>query len=332
MSAPLNIAQVSAAVNVAVQKYFQKDARVELMLKKYYNYRTTEDLYDRDAGQSGLSESTFTAENAQVTEDTPIETNTKLYTQEQVDAAATYSYMSWKFGIKKRKLQNISEQITRALNRKKERLAAERLTNGFSTSYSHTQSIGPNKTVSLVGGDALEPWSTSHTREDGGSAMNNVVYDGTTYSLPFDYAGYKAAMRTAGLMVDPRGNPMIPNLDTLVCKKNSSVAFKAKEILGAIKNNKIPESFDNDGAGTPPFQVLELEYLTQDAHWGMFDSSMVTDEYGFQFIESEENNMAPMNYVPKTREMQFFGNSIFTLGHNDVARSWVYSAGDSSTT
>ena len=139
-------------------------------------------------------------------------------------------------------------------------------------------------------------------------------------------------MRTAGLMVDPRGNPMIPRLDTLVCKTNSSVAFKAKEILGAIKSGKIPEEFSNDAAGTPAFKVVEVDYLTQDAYWFMMDSSMaLTDEYGFQHIESEANNLDPVNIVTKTREMQFTGHSLFQQGHNDVARCFFASAGDSTT-
>jgi hypothetical protein len=162
--------------------------------------------------------------------------------------------------------------------------------------------------------------------------MNNVVYDGTTYSLPFDYAGLKAAHRTASLFVDARGNPMPANLDTLVCKKGSSVSFKAREILKAIQLGKMPESNDNDGAGVPSFKVIELDYLTKDAAWGMFDSSLaLSDEYGFQFIESEANNLDPVNIVYKTREMQFAGHTMFQLGHNDVARCWVWSEGDSST-
>ena len=332
MSAPLNTAQIVNATNVAVQRYFKKDADVKLHYKSYYNFRTTEDLTEQDAGISGLSVATYTAENAVVTEDVPVETNKKSYTQEQVEASSTYTYLAWVTGVRKRRLQNISKEITRSLNRKREILCAERLTNGFGTTYSHSQTNGASKTITITGGDSLEPWSTAHTREDGGTSMNNVVYDGTTYSLPFDYAGYKAALRTAGLMVDPRGNPMIPDLDTLVCKKNSSVAFKAKEVLGAIKKGMIPESSDNDGAGAPAFKVLELEYLTKDAAWGMFDSSMVTDEYGFQFIELMGNTLQPVHMVPKTLEMQFFGHSIFQLGHNDVARSWAWSEGDSSTT
>ena len=149
--------------------------------------------------------------------------------------------------------------------------------------------------------------------------------------MPFGYAGYKAAMRTAGLMVDPRGNPMPAALDTLVCKFNSSVHFKALEILGAIKKGKIPESNDNDGAGLPAFEILPLKYLTKDAAWGMFDSSLKSDEYGFQHIESEANNVDPVNIVAKTREMQIVGHTLFREGFNDVARMWVWSEGDSTT-
>ncbi len=160
--------------------------------------------------------------------------------------------------------------------------------------------------------------------------MNNVVYDGTTYNLPFDYAGVKAAMRTAGLMVDPRGVPMIPTLDRLVVKKNSANHFKAKEILKAIKDGKIPESNDNDGSGVGSFEIVALPWLVNTNYWAMFDSSMKQDEYGFQFIESQSPMVDPVNVVYKTKEIQTSATTLFDLGHNDIARSWVFSKGDSS--
>lgn len=332
MSSPLTLGQIADTTNLAIQKIFTKQAKPELQLSKYFNSRTTTDRFDKDSSLSGLAEAEFTDENAQITEDVPVQGYDQTYEQQSVDILVPFSYKAWKFGIKKRNLENIVKEITAALNRKKEKLAAERLTNGFSTSWTH-QGVGGNTTIANTGGDGLEPWSTAHTREDGGSNMNNVVYDGTTYSLPFDYAGYKAAVRTASLFVDPRGNPMPAMLDTLVCKKGSSVAMKAKEILGAIKSGKIPESNDNDGSAVPPFKILELDYLTNDAYWFMFDSSKaLTDEYGFQHIESEPNTIDPVNIVYKTREMQFAGHSMFQQGFNDVARCWVASAGDSATT
>src|SRR3990167_1248650 len=331
MSSPFNLGQFVDATNLAIQNIIKKEAEPELMLKKYYNFRTTEDLIDKDSSISGLKEAEFTDENATVFEDTPAQGFDQSYTQQQVDIMLPMSYQVYKFGFTKRKLTNFVKQITNALNRKKEKLAAERLTNGFSTIYTHT-GAGKNTSITITGGDGLEPWNTAHTREDGGTSINNVVYDGTTYSLPFDYAGYKAAIRTMSLFTDGRGNPMPGTPDTLICKKGSSVSFKAKEILGAIKKGTIPESNDNDGAGTPAFKVIELDYLTQDAYWFMFDSSRaLTDEQGFQWIESEANNLDPVYIVPKTREMQFFGHTLATLGHNDVTRSWCASAGDSTT-
>ena len=161
-------------------------------------------------------------------------------------------------------------------------LCAERLTNGFeSTSYTHTDQSG-SYSVSTAGGDGVGAFEDDHTREDGGTNMNNIVYDGTTYNLPFDYAGLKAAWRTAAQFVDPRGNPMVGKLDTLVCKTGSSVAFKAKEILGAIKSGKIAESNDNDGSGVPAFKILELDYLTQDAYWFINFKKLLRGELPFE--------------------------------------------------
>jgi hypothetical protein len=327
----MNLGQFVDSTNLAIQKIVKKEAEPELMLKKYYNFRTTEDLIEKDSSISGLREAEFTDENSQIAEDVPVQGFDMSYTQQQVDIMLPMSYQVYKFGFTKRKLTNFTKQILNALNRKKEKLAAERLTNGFLTAYTH---IGEtkNSSISLVGGDSLEPWNTAHTREDGGTSMNNVVYDGTTYSLPFDYAGVKAAHRTAGLFVDPRGNPMPANLDTLVCRKNSSVHFKAMEILKAITSGKMPESNDNDGSAVPAFKILALDYLTKDGAWGMFDSSMISDEYGFQHIESEANNVDPVNIVAKTREMQIVGHTLFKQGFNDVARMFVWSEGDSATT
>ncbi len=330
MSAPLNIAQASRLVDLSFQKIFEKSAAPEEKFKSYFNFRTTSDYYEKDSGLSGLSEADFVDENGVVVADTPIQTYAKTYTQEQVDHLVSYTKKMWVFGIKKRDLDNIAKELKASVLRKKEKLCAERLDNGFeSTSYTHTGSAR-SRTISTAGGDALGAFDDDHTREDGGTNMNNIVYDGTTYNLPLDYAGIKAAMRTASLFVDPRGNPMPADLDTIVVKKGSANAFKAREILGAIQKGRIPESADNDGAGIPAFKIIELDYLTNAGYWFMFDSSRKNDQYGFQFVESQAVTLMPKNVVYKTSEMQFKVESMFDLGHNDVARSWVGSKGDST--
>ena len=80
-----------------------------------------------------------------------------------------------KFGIKKRDLENTASELKAACARKREKLCAERLDNGFeSTSYTHQGQFG-NRTISTAGGDGVGAFEDDHTREDGGSNMNNIV-------------------------------------------------------------------------------------------------------------------------------------------------------------
>lgn len=329
MSAPLNIGQAADLVDLSIQDVYEKASEPEVLYSKYFNVRTTEDYLEKDSSLSGLGEADFVDENASIISDTPVQGYKKVYTQNMVGVIVPFTFKMWKFGIKKRDLDNVAKELKRAVARKKERLCAERIDNAWSTSYTHVGQ-GASRVITISGGDGLAAATNAHTREDGGANMNNEVYDGTNYNLPFDYAGLKAAYRTAGLMVDPRGNPMIPDLNTLVVKKNSSNHFKALEIQKAIRNGKIPESNDNDGPGVQDFEIVALPYLQNSGYWAMFDRSMMSDEYGFQFIESQAPMLDPVNVVYKTKEIQTSVTTLFDLGHNDVTRMWVFSKGDKS--
>jgi hypothetical protein len=325
----MNIAQAADLVDLSIQNVYMKTSDPDINYSKYFNVRKTEDYYEKDSSLSGLGEADFVDENGVIISDTPVQGYKKTYTQNMVGVIVPFTFKMWKFGIKKRDLNNAAKELKASIARKKERLCAERIDNGMATVYTH-QGQGSSRVITITGGDGLAAFSSSHTREDGGSNMNNVVYDGTTYNLPFDYAAVKAAYRTAGLMVDPRGNPKIPDLNVLLCKKNSAVHFKAKEILKAIQNGKIPESFDNDGSGVNSFEIVTVEYLANQNFWCMFDSSRaLTDAEGFQFIESQAPMLDPVNVVYKTKEIQTSVTTLFDLGHNDVTRSWVFSSGTS---
>ncbi len=331
MSAPMNIAQAADLVDLSIQKVFQKSSEPEKQYPNYFNVRTTSDYYDKDSSLSGLGEADFVDENSTIVQDTPIQGFDKTYTQNMVGLIVPFTFKMWMFGIKKRDLNNVASELKRSIARKKEKLCAERLDNGFeSTSYTHSGQ-GGSRTISTAGGDALGAFDDDHTREDGGTNMNNYVYDGTTYNLPFDYAGLKAAYRTMSLFVDPRGNPDPTTPDTVVVKRGTANAFKAREILKAIQNGKIPESNDNDGSGVSSFKLIELDYLTNTGYWFAFDSSKKDDMHGFQFVESKAPTVDPVNIVYKTKEIQTSAHTLFDLGHNDVVRSWVGSKGDSTS-
>lgn len=330
MSAPLSITQAADLIDLSIQEIYEKTAEPEVLYTKFFNFRTTEDYLEKDSSLSGLGEADFVDENAALGSDVPVQGYKKIYTQNMVGEVVSFTFKMWRFGIKKRDLDNVAAELKRSIARKKERLCAERLDNGWASSYTHNGQFG-QKVITTTGGDGLQAFTNAHTREDGGSNMNNEVYDGVTYNLPFDYPGIKAAHRTSGLMVDPRGNPDIPDLDILVCKKKSSVHFKALEVQKAIRSGKIPESNDNDGNGVMDFEIVALPYLQNAGYWFMFDSKRaLTDKEGFQFVESQPAMLDPLNVVYKTKEIQTSATSMFDLGHNDVTRSWVGSKGDSS--
>jgi hypothetical protein len=228
----------------------------------------------------------------------------------------------WFFGIKKRNLERITAEARKACSDLRELRCADRLDNGHTTSYT-AQDISGNYVVSTVGGDALALFSASHTREDGGTNNNNIVYDGTTYNMDFEYDALKAAWRTAQLVRNPRGKPMSISLDTLVVPKNYANHHRALEILGAIRKGSLPGVFDNDASAIPTFKILALPWITTNtAYWWMFDSSMKNATYGLQYKESQPTQLEGPNVVFKTGEIQYKATMMFDIGHNDY-RGWV---------
>ena len=206
----------------------------------------------------------------------------------------------WKFGIKKRDLERVAKSLKFACLRAREELCADRLDQSYNTSYTRSDDSG-SYSVTVSGGDAVAFISNAHTREDGGTNWNNRVTDGTTVNMDMDYDALKAAHRTASLILDPKGQKMDINLDTVVVYRGSSVAFRVKEILGAIRaggKQSIPGSADNDAAGVPAYSVIELPYITTNtAYWWMFDSSMKGSEYGLQYKESQAITLEGPNVV-----------------------------------
>lgn len=326
----MHITDAADLYDPSIQKMFIKSAKADSEnYKKYYTVETgVTDLIRKDSSITGLGEASFIEpENASILEESPIQGYDKSYTQEDVGTMVAFTRKMWKFGIKKRDMTKVVNELRSAIIRKREKLCAERLDNGWDTSYSHADRRG-NKTITTTGGDNAAFFSSSHTREDGGTNWNNIVYDGSTYNMDMDYDALKAALRTASLIKDGKGNTMEDlNLDTIVVAKGSTPYFKAMEILGAIKKGYKPVSADRDGSGIPEFKILALPRLTNLNYWYAFDSKQLGDYgFGLQYLESEGTMLEGPNIVFKTKEIQYSALSTFALGHND-SRKWVGSKG-----
>ena len=230
----------------------------------------------------------------------------------------SFSEAMWKFGIKKRDLENVTSEAMLACNDLREQLFAERLENAWSDSYSHSDE-GGNYTVTTTGGNSVALVSDSQTREDGGTANVNEITDGTTVNVPFDYAGLKAARRTAALIKNPRGKPAKIKLDTLLVAADSANHMKAEEMLHAIKQGKMPETFDNDGTGVTKYEIVPVtQWVNNLDYWFMIDSRKKNSKYGsLMYFEAEPIKRAGPNIVFKTGEIQYKATMWFAYGHNE---------------
>ena len=341
MAAPLTISAASDAVDVAIQKYFLKDVGTvkEEYWRKFYNTTSgVTDYYMKDSGLSGLGDAARITENAVIVAESPVQTNSQTYTQIQYGKVLTFTWMMWKFGIKKRNVERISKALVNACKHKREKLLHGKLDAAHLGSYSESDPAGAF-TINTTGGDGSFLCTASHTREDGGTAWSNLISDGTTTNLHLDYPGLKGLWRVAALVVGPKGQTMDINPTRIVVKKGTTAAFRAREILGALKNNKIPGEFSNDGAAINSFELIETPYLlgtgdttsttnlSSATNWHAFDPAMINDEYGLQYFESQPIGLEGPDIVFRTNEIQFKSTMAFAYGHND-ARGSFHSEGD----
>ena len=301
MASPLQLSDAADLIDVSIQDIWLKGSENESQLyKQYFNVETgVVDYYLKDSSLSGLAYAGRVVENAAIISSSPIQGFDKTYTQVAFGLVTSFTKAMWYFGIKKRNLEKVTQELRNACSDLRELRCADRLDNSFSTSYTAADVSG-NYAVSIAGGDSVAMISASHTREDGGTAWSNRVTDGTTVNMDFEYDALKAANRTAALILGPRGKPTNINLDTLVCSKGFAVHNRAVEMLGAMNKGWMPGTVEHDGSGVPTYKIIALPWITSNtAYWWMFDSSKKNQTYGLQYKESQGITLEGPNVVLK---------------------------------
>lgn len=320
MPNPLTLSDAADLIDLSIQDIFLKGSEKQSrMFEQYYNVETgVQDYYVKDSSLSGLGYAGRIVENAAVTASSPVQGFDKTYTQVQFGVLLSFTKPMWFFGIKKRKLEQLTQEAIKACSDLRELRCAERLDNAFATSYS-ANDISGNYSVSTTGGDGVSLISASHTREDGGTAWNNRVTDGSTVNMDFEYDALKAANRTAALITGPMGKPTNVSLDTLIVARGYAVHNRAVEILGALNKGWIPGSADHDQGAIPTYKIVALPWIqTNTSYWFMMDSSMKNSTYGLQYKESQPIELEGPNIVFRTGEIQYKATMQFDIGHNDA--------------
>jgi len=297
-----------------------------------------------DTGVTGLGMAEIIPDGAVGVSDAPIQGFSKNYTQMHFTKKVRLTFQSNFFlfespaakikGAVKNKVLEGKDAIEHAKNY----LAQSLLAQGFGTSFTWVpiNQVGTPTSISTVGADAVAYWSATHPSEDGGPTWSNVIVD-VVPSPQFTYSSLLAARRQQSLKKDGRQMPLMSNLDTLVCRSGSITAQFAKTIKGTIDKGLAPQQTNlfNNAPATDTFKVVELgvyQNLGLDGlMWGMFDSNMMNQDYGFLYIEALATRAEPAVIdLLGNQDLVLNFNSLAVLGASDL-RGWMWSAGNGTS-
>lgn len=317
--------------------------------KEYLKYMNKIEHNERiytDTGITGLGMAEIIPDGAIASSDAPIQGFTKNYTQVLFSKKVRISYLSnyFLFDSPAAKIKaEVKKKVIdgkNSIEQAKSYLGQSLLANGWGTSFTWRplNGVGTPTLMSTLGADGVEYWTVSHPREDGGAVWSNVIVDGLVPSPVFSYSALLAARRIGANIKDGRGNPMAENFDTLVVRRGSNAAQLAKTIKSTMDKGLAPGQVNifNNAPATDSFSVIELENwgglgLT-GLMWFLMDSSMMNEDYGFQYIEALATRAEPVFYdAPGNQDFISNFNSIAIMGASDL-RGWLASAGDGTTT
>jgi len=308
-----------------------------------YKVEDNQRIYS-DTGVTGLGMAEIIPDGAVGTSDAPIQGFSKNYTQMHFTKKVRLTFQSNFFlfespaakikGTVKNKVLDGKNAIEHAKNY----LAQSLLSQGFGTSFSWVpiNNVGVTTVISTVGADAVPYWDATHPSEDGGPTWSNVIVD-VVPSPQFTYSSLLAARRQQSLKKDGRQMPLMSTLDTLVCRSGSTTAQYAKTIKGTIDKGLAPQQTNlfNNAPATDTFKIVELgvyQNLGLDGlMWGMFDSKMMNQDYGFLYIEALATRAEPAVIdLLGNQDLVLNFNSLAVLGASDL-RGWMWSDGDGVT-
>jgi hypothetical protein len=298
-----------------------------------------------DTGVTGLGMAEIIPDGGVGVSDAPIQGFSKNYTQMHFTKKVRLTFQSnfFLFDSSAAKIKGtVKDKVLEgknAIELAKNYLAQCLLSQGFGTAFTWVpiNMVGTPTNVSTLGADAVAYWSASHPREDGGPVWTNVIVD-VVPSPQFTYSSLLAARRQQTLKKDGRGMPLMSTLDTMVARSGSQTAQYAKTIKGTIDKGLAPQQVNlfNNAPATDTFTVVELSAFENlgltGLMWGMFDSSMMTQDYGFLYIEALPTRAEPAVVdLLGNQDLVLNFNCLAQMGASDL-RGWMWSAGDGVTT
>ena len=323
---PFDLNAAADLTDLSIQDIWLKsEADLKEYFREYYYVEPVSDYIVKDSSITSISTFSKIPENGTIPADSPHQGYSKTYTQSFFSGMLRITRPMWRYGIQARKLESLVRELKNDATRFRETVLANVLNNATSSSY--TETTGKfSYSVSNTGGDSVVLESSSHTREDGGSNWSNVITDGTTSNMSFDYPAWKAALKTAQAVKGGVGEILDITPESILCKKNSSVHHRAQEVLKSIERGEKPGTANRDGSISAAYEILPNPYLSSDVAWGAIDKSKIGPKYGLQYKEGMPLTMDPQFIDYDNKEIKYSVGSDFAYGFNDV-RNVMWSTG-----
>ena len=323
---PFDLDAASDLTDLSIQEIWIKSpADLKEYHTEYYYVEPVPDYITKDSSLTAVATFSKIPENGNIPADSPYEGFKQTYTQSFFSGMLRITRPMWRYGIQTRRLEAMVMELKNDAIRFRETVLANVLNNATSTSYTETKGKFAYS-VTNTGGDGAAFESTSHTREDGGANWSNQISDGTTVNMAFDYGAWKAALKTGQAILGGVGEILDLELDVIICKKNSSVHFRAEEILKSIQKGENPLTTNRLGAIDRAFSILDNPYLTSDTAWGALDKSKVGPKWGLQMKEGMPLTLDPQFIDYDNKEIKYSAGLDMAYGFND-ARILPWSTG-----
>lgn len=264
-------------------------------------------------GVTGLAMGQIIGEGQIPASDAPIQGFSKVYTQAIFTHRVRFTHRNYYYLFVAKDAKKIDEgmkktivDLKNAITELKNYYSQSLLANGWNTAFTFTSingGLSAPVNVDSTGADGISYWSLVHPREDGGTAWANIVTSGTINPL-FNLTSLIAARSIHADKKDGRGLPLRGSqLDKLVCLINTQTYYLAVSLKKTLDSGKFPAAnliSGNvslvapigfvDASPTESFDIIPLSRYggtgLTNVMWFMFDSKKVSEDYGFQFIES----------------------------------------------
>lgn len=323
---PFDINAAADLTDLSIQSIWLKSpADLKEYHKDYYYVEPVKDYITKDSSLTAVSVFSKIPENGAIPAGSPHQGFDKTYTQSFFGGMLRITRPMWMYGVQARRLESMVTELKNNAIRFREQVLANVLNNATSTSYTETTGNFAF-TVTNTGGDSVAFSSASHTREDGGTNWSNVISDGTTSNMDFDYDAWKAALKTSQAIKGGVGEILDNKIDKVMFKKESAAHHRAQEVLKSIAKGEKPDTADRSSTIDPAYDIIANPYLSSETAWAGFDSSKIGPKFGLQYKEGMPLVLDPQFIDYDTKEIKYSTECDFAYGFNDV-RNWVFSTG-----